>query len=141
MCMYMYMYMRTHIRCSIRQGPICMHEFADYADCVTCVAKGTGDGQQGVVLLQLVGLVIATLLFQQVRSDVQGLEGVPRGGEDCQGSEDKQTIKSLYNMTCIVPATITSQFLKIKVYILLQNFLSHNDSCVLFYTTKIISDF
>ena len=50
----------------------------------------------GVVLL--VRLVIATLLIQQVCSDVQGLEGVPRNGVDCQGSEGKQTIKSLYSM-------------------------------------------
>ena len=45
-----------------------LHEFADYADCVTCVAEGAGDGQQGEVLL--VGLVVATLLFHQVRCDV-----------------------------------------------------------------------
>ena len=50
-----------------------LHEFADYADCVACVAKGAGDGQRGEVLL--VGLIIATLPFQEVCCDVEGLEG------------------------------------------------------------------
>ena len=71
----MYM-LHTHIRCSNRPGPM-LHEFADYADCVTCVAEGAGDGQQGEVLL--VGLVVATLLFHQVRCDVRGLPQRWRG--------------------------------------------------------------